>query len=1218
MLHELRTQLTSASFVALLLLLVAATSTLNPVAMIPGGSDTDLPVRAVANSVYSLAPTFAMSGFFVYPLFTALMAGLSVLRDEEAGVSELLHSTPLTKAEYTWAKFAGVVAALLVAVAVHVLIVIVFREAGVGGVARGPFELSTYLLAAGLFVVPGVLWMAGLTFVIGARTKAPMAVYALPVALFVLQFVLLWNWHPREIAPTLDALLMIVDPTGLRWLTHSLFRDDRGIDWYNAAPLVVDRVLILGRLLTIVLPVAAVALRAHGGRRMDLAGSPRNLWRRAIDALPAGWRLRSGVAVLARTSTGGRATSVAASAASTALTARSFGNLGDLPMRRRTPTGPRATATVLVAELRSLLRQPSVYLFAAFLFAVVTEVGGAEVDAYGSTPVMTAGGIAVNSIPAVTVLTCLFLLFVIVESLHRDRATGFDAIALSSPVPTMSFIVGKALAAIVMIGAFTVVCVASGGVLLLAQSGASASWWPLVLVFGAVLGPTYVLWTAFVTAVMSLVQSRTSALAIGFVALLLTAAQFIGGSMTWVSNWPLWGSLRWTEFALFPLDGEALVLNRLLALGLALALFGVARLWFVRTERDPVASNARRSPTATGRLVLRASPLVVLPLFTGMFLAVRVHDAYDGPVTARAAAAYEATNQRRWGSVIPAVIQHVDITVALDPAHRSLDVDGTYDLVNRTAAPMTTLPFTVPLSFGRVAWQVRGVATTPIGADGLQVLTLPAPLAPGETVRVGFRYEARINDGVSRNGGPVDAFVLPSGILLSTHRGDFLPIPGYRAGRSTSSPAVDNAARASADGPVGGNAATDDSLSDDGASFNRGASFTAAMRVRAPAALTVNGVGQRTALVARDGETLTTWETREPVSALNLVGAAYAVRRAEGVAVFHHPTHTRSLDVIVRTLAAARQHYSTWFHPYPWTELRLSECADLSSQATSYPTNITFCEGLGFLTADGENGGLAFAVTAHEAAHQWWGHLLKAGTGPGTGLLVEGMADYAALLLYDVERGASARRAYAALLERQYLNGRVASRERALLATRELTSADEVVLQKKGAWAMWMLHNSLGAERTFTGLRAFIAEHRASGRFATPEALLRTLRRQSTDTTLFDAQVAQWFRSTRLPEFTLSDTRCAVAGGAWACDAMLHNRGTGAAIVEVAAMRSGAVMAKGTVRVSVRAGQTVPVRWMLQRPPDRLVVDPDVMVLQTRREQAVGRLPRPHSNAKKL
>ena len=78
-------------------------------------SDIDAPVRAVANSVYALSPTFAMSGVFVYPFFAALMAGLSVMRDDEAGLSELLQSTPLTRAEYVWAKCAGVSCAMMIA-----------------------------------------------------------------------------------------------------------------------------------------------------------------------------------------------------------------------------------------------------------------------------------------------------------------------------------------------------------------------------------------------------------------------------------------------------------------------------------------------------------------------------------------------------------------------------------------------------------------------------------------------------------------------------------------------------------------------------------------------------------------------------------------------------------------------------------------------------------------------------------------------------------------------------------------------------------------------------------------------------------------------------------------------------------------------------------------------------------------------------------------------
>jgi len=1192
--HEFRSQVRSAPFAALVLLLVAATSTLNPVAMIPGGSDVNLPIRAVANSVYALAPTFAMSGFFVYPFFAAVMAGLSVLRDDEVGMSELLHSTPLTRAEYVWMKMAGVVGALFIAVVLHILIVMAFREFAVGGVARGPFTLWGYLIAAGLFTAPGVLWMAGLAFVVGARSKAPMAVYALPVGLFVLEFVMLWNWHPRDISPTVDALLMVLDPTGLRWLTHSLFSTDRGIVTYNSAPLAVDRVLVISRLTTVMVPMLCLAWLARQGVRAERAARVAAAWRRVRSAL------KSHLATTTEVQTGAAGTSA---------------NRPLLAMRRRTPSTWRATTTVATSECRSLLRQPSIYLFMAFLFAVVAEVGGAEVDAYGSTAVLTAGGIGVNALPAVTVLTCLFLLFIIVESLHRDRATGFEAIAFSTPVPTTSFVLGKALAAIVLIAVFTVVCVLSGGTLLLTQSGLAASWWPLLLVFGAVLVPTYVLWTAFVTAVMSLVRSRTVALAIGFVALLLTAAQFIRGSMTWLTNWPLWGSLRWTEFAVFPLDGEALLWNRALALASAAALFGAARMVFVRTERDPVLTRARRTPAGVARLVLRTSPLLALPAFTGAFLAVRVHDAHDGPKAAQAMAAYEASHQQQLANATPAVIAHVDVDVGIEPAQRRVVIDGSYTMVNRSAQAMETLPFTVPMSFGRVQWSVDGRVVMPIRRAGLETLPLASPLPPQRSVRVSFQYAAMINAGFSRNGGPVDAFVIPSAVLLSTHRGDFLPVPGYhgKAGPtlravSDGPAAVEDKSRMSARSAT----ATSDESGNVGY-FNRGWAFSAVMRVRAPSGLSVNGVGQHTMEQREADETRSTWSTDVPVTALSLVGSKYAVRRRDGVAVYHHPAHTQSVDVMLSTLAAARRHYSAWFHPYPWPELRLSEYPDLSTQATSYPTNITFSEGLGFLTSAGEYGGLPFAVTAHEAAHQWWGHLLNAGSGPGTGMLVEGMADYATLLLYEAERGVEARRVFATLLERQYLDAREVASEQPLLATREDSPANEAVLQKKGAWAIWMLHNALGAERTFAGLRAFIAAHRAPGVFATPDAMLRALRQQASDTARFDANVTQWFRSTRLPSLSLEDGRCdAMASkradrdppdAAWACRVTVRNSGVGTATVDVAAQVLDSTLSGGLQRVLAEPGRAFVVRWQLQQRPDRFVIDPDVLVLQERRER---------------
>ncbi|MBK8004267.1 MAG: hypothetical protein IPK12_10110 [Gemmatimonadetes bacterium] len=217
--------------------------------------------------------------------------------------------------------------------------------------------------------------------------------------------------------------------------------------------------------------------------------------------------------------------------------------------------------------------------------------------------------------------------------------------------------------------------------------------------------------------------------------------------------------------------------------------------------------------------------------------------------------------------------------------------------------------------------------------------------------------------------------------------------------------------------------------------------FTARLTIRAPADYTVSAVGDDLAAITDGGWRTTVWEAERPVAALSILAGRFVTRRAPGVAVLHHPGHAAGAADIARTLAAARRRYSEWFHPYPWTELRLAEFPDLATSATSYPASIGFSEGIGFLAGGDTAQGLAFSVTAHEAAHQWWGHLVRAAEGPGTDLLVEGMANYATLLLHEAERGPQARSRYSRQLERYYLAERRASAERPVLATEEVSAA---------------------------------------------------------------------------------------------------------------------------------------------------------------------------------
>jgi hypothetical protein len=50
---------------------------------------------------------------------------------------------------------------------------------------------------------------------------------------------------------------------------------------------------------------------------------------------------------------------------------------------------------------------------------------------------------------------------------------------------------------------------------------------------------------------MVVLRSRNGTIAVGLATLAGTAVLFVTGGISWVTNWPLWGALRWTD-GVFP------------------------------------------------------------------------------------------------------------------------------------------------------------------------------------------------------------------------------------------------------------------------------------------------------------------------------------------------------------------------------------------------------------------------------------------------------------------------------------------------------------------------------------------------------------------------------------------------------------------------------------------------------------------------------------------
>jgi len=1140
-------------------------------------------VKAWITSEFALSQLLAILTTVCYGFFVSVAAGLAVAGDDDHKVGELLHATPLRPSEYVWGKFLGVLTAFFGVLALHLALAAFFNHAlpkGDRGDILGPFALAHYLRPAIVFAVPTMVLMAGAAFALGTLTRKPILVFLLPVAAVLGGAFFLWEWSPVWLDPRLNHVLMLLDPSGQRWLSETWMKVDRGVAFYNTRPVPLEGSFVVMRFVWLALGLGLVWFTE---RRFAAT-------------------LRGRAAVRAKRGTD----TAAANGAAYGTPAVAPRPLGALGMTSGAGTFVTGLLEVLRVELRELASQPGLYLFVPMIliqvFGSVVETG-----AFDTTLLSTPGLLAVRQLDTLTLLLCLLLLFYTVESLQRERGTGVASIGWATPLRTGALLLGKALANAVVGVVVILACLAGAALVLLVQGRVPMHFGPFAIVWGLLLVPTLLAWTSFVTLGYAATGNRFTTYGLGLAALVVTGVMQMRGHMNWVGNWDLWKAVRWTDMGVFELDRTAIVLNRLEVLGLALLFTAITARVFPRREHDATRIVQRLQPAALGRTALGLAPFALVPLVAGSALYLQVQNGWQGKAQEKAQLEYWKRNVRTWDEAPLPAMAGVDLDVALEPAKRWYRVSGSYALTNTNAAPLKQIPLTGGFTWDSLAWTLDGRAVTPDDRSHLYVFTPPHPLQRGDTLRIGFRYTGTYPPGVSRNGGAWQQFVLPSGVVLTGfEKPSWVPTLGFDPEIGILDDKKNKAEpRVYPDSFWVGDTHATLAMAEH--------YFPTRIRVTGPKDYTYNATGVLESDVVHGDRRTSLWVSDHPVRIFNLCAGRWAVKRAPGVAVYYDPRHSYNVDEMLHALAESRRWYSQWFCPYPWRDLRLSEFPALADYAQGSPTNITFSENIGFLTKSEPKADAAFWITGHEAAHQWWGNIVLHAAGPGTECLSEGMAQFSTMLLTDQVQGPAGGRAFRRMCEKRYATGRRNDAERPLTQVDVSRDGDRRLIYERAGWVFWMMQDLMGKSASIDGLHDFVRTWRDTTDHPVLQEYLSLMRRHAPDPVAYDSLVTQWALGTALPEYKLSEIHRVHAGGGWAVTATVRNDGTGRMPLEVAAANIDREDGQGRdqrdyrdarTRVVLGAGESRTFTIHTPFEPKRLVVDPDVRVLQLRREKA--------------
>lgn len=917
------------------------------------------------NAPYSILLTLAIMSLFSIFVTVAIVANV-VIRDDETGFAPILRSTSVSKLAYLVGRFAGASAAALCVLAmIPLAIALGSAMPWLDPEKVGPFRITDHLYALFAFGLPSLLIISAGFFALATATRSMMWTYVGATATLVLYLVM--RGLLRD--PQFDTVAALADPFGLSALTVAT-------KYWTAAERntllpPMSGVLLANRVLWSVVALALFGV-AYRRFRFEQRGAPVRA-KRPEAAAPAPQALPR----------------------STVLPAA---------------CDDRATRW---AQLRRLVRFDVAFVIRSPAFFVLVGLG--VINSLGS---LWAAGrwYGSDSYPVTRVmvetLTGAFTLFPIIiavfyagELVWRDRERRMHEIVDATAAPDWAHLVPKILAITLVLGVTALAAVATGMVVQLLKGytrvelAAYLLWFALPMVIGAVLlavlsvfvqvlaPQKYIGWGVMLLYIVATVALTTA----GFEHNLYNYAgaspvplsDMDGMSRFWIGQ--AWFEVYWGAFALI----------------LAVVAFALWRRGATIGLR--VRMKHMRSRLHRGTIALLAAGVLAWA-GSGIFIYYNTN-VLNRYVTAPERDAVLASFEQqflRYEKLAQPRITAVTLDVQLYPREVRAVTTGSYRIQNRTGAPIDTLHLTYAERLVLDHVELAGATLDKEWRDHhYRIYKLSPALQPDEIREL--RFTTTLAERGFPNGAPLTRIVANGSFLDNS---EITP----NIGVSRAALLKDRGKRRKHGLPVDLRPPT---LEDETGRAHNPLRFDsdwidADITVTTDADQTPIAPGYTVSDTTAGGRRTVRFKPDAPINHFfSIQSARYEVRRDvwQGVdlAVYFHPRHDYNVARMLDAMKVSLAVFSEQFSPFQFRQARILEFPAYANFAQSFANTIPYSESIGFLLEMGDPDDIDVItyVTAHEIAHQWWGHQLLPSEQQGATMLIESFAQYSALLVME-------------------------------------------------------------------------------------------------------------------------------------------------------------------------------------------------------------------------